>query len=161
VSTVAAITKGRTSKVYRLRADVDPSTSLVPTDRNACRDLIEQYLDDIPAPMQGQFKLLVAAEEGTLDSLACWAPDFIDAYYAGDPLPLHKPRKGQTHVVPGDWKRMSTREAALQAVLDNRGRGVTAAEARKHTGIGGSGIGGALSLLDQAGVLARIEGEKR
>jgi hypothetical protein len=153
-----SVSRNQPSRVYRLRRDIPVWAPLVPVNRNASRALIEQYHDELPQEMAEQFAALVAREDGTLGGLARWADRFIDAYYNDLPLPMFGSSK---FAAKGDFKAMGSREAALHAVLDRRDTGVTAAEARTHTGISGSAIGGGLSMLDQAGVLGRIVGEVR
>jgi hypothetical protein len=104
-----------------------------------------------------EFNRLRAITENDLVRTARWAPGFLEACEEGTGLyPLSS---DPLTLVDRGHRRFNTRMVALEAVWKARARGVTGAEVIRAGGRAG-GVSGSLSILHQAGVIARLDAKR-
>lgn len=118
--------------------------------------ILDRYFNDLPEHVQDAFVALEERERVAVASRREWAEAFIQALDDGDEwLPRQRANAVLRYDAPPS--EMTTREAALVALWEAEGKGLTVSETKRYTGIMSDGISGALSELVQAGVAVRLE----
>jgi hypothetical protein len=154
---------GRKSNVYVLRRHIGGRPVIEPETVFA-RALILAHYDEISRgipEMRRRFDAQEQANSSEGQRLAAWGQTFIDACDLSPDGPWPTRRRGRWAY---DWTTADGRRhqdvslamVSLRAVHRAGPAGVTANEVKQSTGIVSDGIGGVLSFLDQALVVARL-----
>lgn len=155
----AAISKGTKAHVYVLTRHTNGRPTRT-KGANVATDMMRQAADhdclcDVCADNWKSYEHRVKASNAQRSR---WARAFLAALDNDLPLPRSK---GRGYLdTDAEYRDMNTREAVLAALYEAGPKGLTAAEARKVTGIPGDGISGSLVFLHEAGV-ADMLSEKR
>jgi hypothetical protein len=147
----------RKSHIYVLPEYAHGKTTR-PPEPNVAYKILDDYYPDLPRGAQIAFDAVRGAMVREQISLRKWAAEFIDAYRSEDPLPsvsFGSTVSVDTSTLKG-LEDLSSMGRALFAVAHSGVRGVTSIEARRMGEVGG-GISGALTKLNQAGVIVRLE----
>lgn len=156
MSKMPNISKGTKSTVYVLARYTNGRATL-PYDNDVAAVLMrEAHRRKLLDPdLERQWQGYEDANHRSVVMRQAWGALFIDAMDNGKPLPRRQRGKYLDH--DADFTEMNSREAVLAALHAAGGRGMTAAEVRRYTGIQGGGIPGGLSEMHEAGLVARLD----